>query len=603
MECRPVKQVKKITKDILHNLRNFRFNSILLRYFLLISVLVLVPMCAVAAIFNFNYQKTIREEITVTNAMTLQRSADMIENVTEQLYNFAYNLSVRSELKWLLTQDIESAYSKQVVSELWGEIDFYKKTFEYMDSIYIYFEKQQVVISEGEILTIAELKDQNWMSTYESMEKNSYVFCSRKKNDFYPYYLTMICPVHIWGNELAGAIVLNINMKQMGAILGDSPNQSQQLYMTDDEQNLYYASDYTMVESSTVMPLYMSEILDKPGNFSEPVMLNGEKTIVSCIRSQRYGWKYLYCSSLSMYESQLNRTNQLFFRMGIFVLLIGLVVAYMLTMKSYEPIRVILNEVNSASVATEEFYGQPKSQNEIQYITNLVRHAQLENSQMKLQLADRMQKLNLAQVRALQNQINPHFLYNTLDTANWLAIDCIGMHNPVSKLIVTLGQLLRISLLHNSHLIPLREELEHAKLYVQIMEMCYPNKLMFHWSIQPDLLEHNVVTFCLQPLIENAIQHGLRAKRGQGNIYIGAERLADSSICLSVSDDGVGMEEKQLQEQNNSLELSYQTVKQHVGLSNVNQRIKILFGDQYGIQLFRREGGGLTVKISLPAHE
>ena len=600
MNQRAFRRLSRKMGGALRNLRSFRFNSILLRYFLMIAALVLVPMYAVAAICNANYQTTIRDEIADTNTMTLRRSADMLENVVEQLYGASYNLSTRTEVQWLLTQDKTSAQGRQVVSELWSEISFYKKTFEYLDSIYVYFADDGLVLADGALKPLAELTDRNWLPTYQTMAQNSYTICSRKKNDFFPYYLTMICPVHPYGNQVAGAVIFNINMKQLGMLLGDSPNPARQLFMTDSSRNLYYASNYEIVETRTTMPDYMNEVMNLGDNFSGAMLVNGEKSVVSCISSQRYDWKYIYVSALSVYEDHLNRTNGLFARISVFALLIGLVVAYILTLKSYEPIRVIMNEVDAAPLATEDLTGQPRSQNEVEYITNLVHRTQNENSRMKLELEERMQKLNQAQVRALQNQINPHFLYNTLDTANWLAIDRMGTHNLVSKLITTLGNLLRTGLQHGSHLVPLREELEHAKLYVHILELCYPDKLLIHWDIDPELLDHAVVTFCYQPLLENAMSHGLKNKRGQGNLWISAERMGENGIRLAVADDGRGMTDAQLAEQNARLtELNWDTGR-HVGLSNVNQRARILFGDQYGVQLRSLPEGGLVVEINLP---
>ena len=158
---------------------------------------------------------------------------------------------------------------------------------------------------------------------------------------------------------------------------------------------------------------------------------------------------------------------------------------------------------------------------------------------------------------------------------------------------------MRIGLSRGSYLVGISEEMEHAKLYTRIIEARYEGTIHVRWDIDEEIFLYKTVRLTLQPLIENAVSHGLKPKRYKGNIVIRGG-MVEEFVYLVVEDDGIGMENAQCVALNHELMENYDGKSEHIGIRNVNQRIKILFGEEYGISLRAKEDGGMIVRMIMP---
>ncbi|WP_054023901.1 sensor histidine kinase [Bacillus sp. FJAT-28004] len=202
-----------------------------------------------------------------------------------------------------------------------------------------------------------------------------------------------------------------------------------------------------------------------------------------------------------------------------------------------------------------------------------------------------------AQLRALQAQINPHFLYNTLDTINWIAIGRNA--HDISQMIDGLAKYFRLSLNKGRDLVSISDELNLAKVYLEIQQTRFPKSFTFYFEIDEDLDRYEMPKLTLQPLVENALLHGIRkSKSKSGTIRIRACRDGED-LVLSVTDDGIGME----QELACSLltkpqpDLHSDGAGSSYGLYNVNERIKLFAGETYGLDIYSKLGEGTTVSV------
>jgi two-component system sensor histidine kinase YesM len=211
--------------------------------------------------------------------------------------------------------------------------------------------------------------------------------------------------------------------------------------------------------------------------------------------------------------------------------------------------------------------------------------------------------LQKAELKALQAQINPHFLYNTLDTIVWMAE--ANDTAQVKKIVRALTSFFRIALSKGKDWISIREEIEHVRSYLIIQKMRYRDILNYRIEVDDDLLDGTILKLTLQPLVENAIYHGIKNKRDGGTIVVRAQRVGDNLVRLEVQDDGVGFTPQKLAQIRASLTedgLGEITMKEEgFGLENVNKRIKLYFGKEYGlyIQSKYREGTQVVARIPL----
>ncbi|WP_376768973.1 cache domain-containing sensor histidine kinase [Paenibacillus xylanilyticus] len=210
-----------------------------------------------------------------------------------------------------------------------------------------------------------------------------------------------------------------------------------------------------------------------------------------------------------------------------------------------------------------------------------------------------------AEMRSLQEHIKPHFLYNTLDTIHWMARKK-GV-DDVSEMVGALSRLFRIGLSKGNDYIPLHSEIEHISSYLQIQQTRYRDRLQCELIIPEELRELFVLKLLLQPIVENAIYHGIKARRGPGTIRIEA-KIADGKLSLTVQDNGAGMSSERLREMIGLLHAPLESMEtqeagqggKSYGMLNVQARLQLSFGEEYGIRLDSKEGEGTCVTIIQP---
>lgn len=234
--------------------------------------------------------------------------------------------------------------------------------------------------------------------------------------------------------------------------------------------------------------------------------------------------------------------------------------------------------------------------------------AQIEMMDQVLKSPQRMDlNKRQAQYLALQNQINPHFLYNTLESIRGEAL--IAGLDTVAEMTEALAKFFRYTITKVENLVSVEEELDNCENYFWIQKYRFGERLMLHIQYEPE--EYDLIMNCripkltLQPILENSIIHGTELKIGTGNLYI-CFGCTEDRLIIRISDDGVGMDEGTLARLNRRLGRSIDSIGSEeekqggIALANVNNRIHLLFGDEYGMHVYSVEGSGTDVEITLP---
>ena len=191
----------------------------------------------------------------------------------------------------------------------------------------------------------------------------------------------------------------------------------------------------------------------------------------------------------------------------------------------------------------------------------------------------------MSELIALQSQINPHFLYNALDSIFWMAEE----HNAtdISHMTVALSKMFRLSLNNGDKLITIRQELEMVYSYITIQEVRFEDHIHVSTSVEEELLDHKIIKFILQPLVENAINHGIVPKKDGGSIQLKIWREAED-LLITVTDDGVGFQADSTAIPSNGY-----------ALRNIEERLHLYYGDGYGIEIASSPGCGTSVRVRL----
>jgi two-component system sensor histidine kinase YesM len=204
-----------------------------------------------------------------------------------------------------------------------------------------------------------------------------------------------------------------------------------------------------------------------------------------------------------------------------------------------------------------------------------------------------------SELEVLQAQINPHFLYNTLNSVVRLAEG--GRNSEVVTMITSLSRLFRISLSKGKNIIPLQDELEHIRHYLIIQNIRFKHKFRFTIEAEETVLSCMTLKLILQPLVENAIQHGIEMMPDEGDIRVKAG-ISNEKLLITVADNGLGMPQEVLKSilDRNRPAAGHRSTGSGVGVRNVHERIRLTFGEAYGLEFESRLEEGTTVKVWLP---
>lgn len=213
---------------------------------------------------------------------------------------------------------------------------------------------------------------------------------------------------------------------------------------------------------------------------------------------------------------------------------------------------------------------------------------------MEQNIEEQRQKRKI-ELRALQSQINPHFLYNTLDSIIWMAES--GENAEVVKMTSSLAKMMRQSFNNKEEIVTLESEIEHVKSYLMIQKMRYLDKLNFRIEMEREIALNSIVKLVLQPIAENAIYHGIRYKEGMGTIVISAKAVGEE-LHITVEDDGVGMDSGQLAHIFDEHKVNYNS--NGIGVYNVQRRLKLYYGNGYGMSYESEKNRGTRVTIRIP---
>ena len=279
--------------------------------------------------------------------------------------------------------------------------------------------------------------------------------------------------------------------------------------------------------------------------------------------------------------------------------LVALVVSFLFTSGIARPVIELRSLMKEAQEGNLSVRFEGRQEDEIGYLGKSF-NGMIEEVQKLLSLVYREQQSKReAELKILQEQIKPHFLYNTLDTIQWMAQEH-GAQDIV-KVVGALTSLFRIGLSRGKEMISVSEELEHVRSYLIIQKARYEDKFDFALQVDEDVMSLRVLKVMLQPLVENAIYHGIKERRGHGSIEVEARRR-DGMLVMRVSDNGVGMSPGKLEEIRALLRASPPPAEglAGYGVHNVHERIQLSFGGRYGLRFESAENRGTTVEILHP---
>lgn len=281
-----------------------------------------------------------------------------------------------------------------------------------------------------------------------------------------------------------------------------------------------------------------------------------------------------------------------------FVLLLVIVLTMMIVTGIIRPIQELSEVTRRISQGDFTARAEVETEDEVEALADSINSMTESIEGFVHKIKEDEGKMRRADLRLLQEQINPHFLYNTLDTIVWL-IEGNDSDKAVN-MVVSLSEFFRLVLSKGKEYITIQEEELHIKSYLKIQQVRYRDILEYEIRIDPRLYRYKILKLTLQPLVENSLYHGIKYKRAKGIITVTGE-MEEGRIRLRVEDNGVGMEPEELENLQAEIMKPCKDTGKGFGLANVNERIRMNFGSEYGMTIRSEAGKGTAVDILIPA--
>lgn len=282
------------------------------------------------------------------------------------------------------------------------------------------------------------------------------------------------------------------------------------------------------------------------------------------------------------------------------VLVLILVFSYYIPLSIARPIRKLSKVTDLVAKGDLTVRSDVRSGAEVNMLSNSLNTMIDKINELLGQVTKEQTRLRKAEFELLQAQINPHFLYNTLDAIVWLAE--AGDQKKVVSMVGSLSEFFRTSLNQGKDIVFIKEELQHVRSYLEIQQVRYQDILKYEIHVPEELHKYLIPKITIQPLVENALYHGIKNKRGPGKITI-TGKPEENFFVIRVEDNGIGISKERLMEVKDGISHKVPTEKDIYGLYNVNERIRLNFGEKYGISIESVYGKGTTVNIILPYME
>ena len=296
----------------------------------------------------------------------------------------------------------------------------------------------------------------------------------------------------------------------------------------------------------------------------------------------------------------LSQSNKIRNYMVALMLIVGFIAygfAYFISASTVKRITVLTNKMKNVQEGKLDVEIASYSEDEVGKLTDCFNYMVKRISLLLEKQYQSGKEIKSLELKALQAQINPHFLYNTLEMINWKAID-----NGVPEIAViaqSLARFYKLSLNDGKDIVSISDEINHIKTYVQIQNLRFDNRIILNVHLDDDIYQYDILKLILQPIVENSIIHGILENRGRPKGTITLEgHLEKDDILLTIRDDGKGMTE----EKASGILMGENTRESHgYGIRNINQRIKLCYGQQYGLTFHSSPGQGTLVEIRIPA--
>lgn len=563
---------------------------------------ILIPTFVLGSLSIIITQRYIKNQITVSNADLLNQTKSNIDLIFNELdplnIQFDYTPTIALTLKNVSKEETLLSSDLTNTDKICFFLNSFANSKPYIYSIHIYYENEngRFYTTNNGITNLNNYFDTSWYKNYLNHKSDEKMWIEARNIKQYNFEEkeTKLITVYKRMALNNGVIVLNIKADYIQNLLNKAATAPEQkIFILDDNANELISNN----TSTNIANFDTNELLKLDNNI---LYSPSEKRFLSksIIHSDKFSWNYISIIP----EDILYNVSMRLFKNTIALLIVsfilGLILTFYLTRKNYNQISNIISIIDSAKNNQTLPVINSSTKNEYSYIIENLLTTFIEQHYLKVQLSERKYKLENMELIALQSQINPHFLYNTLHTIYWEVIKETGSNSKPIKMIENLSSILDYSLRKPCNKVILEEEILYTKAYLDIQMIRYTDKFDVIWVYDDIVKSISTIKLLIQPLVENCIYHGIKNKEGKGKIKIKIA-LKNASLMLAIIDNGIGIDKQNLEAIKNKLNFDGDHTD-HIGLFNTNKRLKLTYGNDYGLKINSKSGFGTALYIIFP---
>lgn len=542
--------------------------------------------------------------ISSSEKMVSDDSTRMVDQVNLNLDNYLRNMMRISDSMYyrvIKNADLSTDNISNDMSLL------YETNRDLLISIGVFSNSGKVIAAEPltQLKPSANVSGENWFKNAARKIENCHFSTPHVQNLFvdpdnkYRWVVSLSRSVELTsaGSITHGVLLVDMNFSGIEQICKNVDlGESGYIYLIDGNGEIIYHPRQQLIYSNLIHENNYAAAKYDDGNHNET--FEGKQRLVTVKTAGYTGWKIIAVTPTQDITSnyQQFRLFTLFFI--FFAIFLMIFVNMFLSSRIANPLKELelsvkdldKGNLNGIDISISGSY-------EVQHLGKTIRSMVDQLHRLMDDIVTEQESKRKSELDALQSQINPHFLYNTLDSIIWMIEN--ERYDGAVTMVTALARLFRISLSKGKNIITVADELEHVRNYLTIQKMRYKNKFSYEITAEPETLPCATIKLIVQPLVENAIYHGMEFMSGDGEIRINAYRHGND-LYIDIIDNGLGMP----QEQADAL-LTEETTKVRgkgsgIGLKNVKERIQLYFGSEYGLAIYSEPDEGTTARIHLP---
>lgn len=550
-------------------------------------------------------QNAVVENSTDYTIQLVNQVNSEIDNYISYMENISTILVTNMDIReYLNTTDEDEVKDETLRKRIISQFDTILNMREDIYNIAIFGENNKYIANKGNdaINPYIQVQDQDWYTKAAKANGKRVLSSSHVQNviyDDFKWVVTLSKAIHIKDtSQMLGVLLVDLNYSSITKLCGKiNLGNKGYIFLVDESGDIIYHPKQQLVYTGIKKEKIADILASKEDSFIANV--DNENKLYAMSKSEKTGWIVVGVANIDELFTNQRETRTIYSISAMGLIIISVLIAIIYSNRITNPLTKLKNSMkqvengNFTGIKYEETNDDEVGALSRDFYHMTVKIENLMTDQIKVQKEKR--KL---EIKSLQNQINPHFLYNTLDSIIWMAEG--GNNKEVVIMTSSLARLLRQNISNEEEIITIENEIQSVSSYLTIQKMRYKDQLRYIIDVDPEINHYKIVKLTLQPFVENAIYHGIKYRETKGTIIIKG-RKKENCILIQIIDNGIGMNLETL----NHLFDKKETSIGHTGIAieNVNRRLKLYYGNEYSLQFESKEGKGTVVSITLPRRE